>query len=366
MPGNAEHWGAVRKTLFRGLVLSMLLTAGYAWVSVDKTVQVEIDGQPRAVRTFARTVGGVLGQIDVKPGAHDLVAPAPTVHVKDGARIVLRRGRELTLTLNGQTRTVWVTALSVDEALQQLAVRNAGRAFVSASRSRSIPLGGLSLEVRTPARVTILADDHVHTVVTTKATLAEVFTQAKVALAKTDKVSAPLTILPLDGLVVRVTRVRGSKMSEDVEIPFDVIRKPDASMWLDQTRIATRGIPGIKVKTWALTYTNHRLTSKRLVSTKVVRQPRTQVQYYGTRRRTVDDLNWWALAQCESHNNPRAVSSGGTYRGLYQFRLSTWHGVGGVGDPIDASRSEQTYRAKKLYLRSGSSPWPYCGRYLFT
>lgn len=354
----------MRKTLFRGLVLSTLLTAGYAWVSFDKTVQVEIDGQPRAVRTFAGTVGGVLDQIDVSPAEHDLVAPASTVHVKDGSRIVVRRGRQLTLTLNGKTRTVWVTALSVDEALNQLAVRNATGAFVSASRSRDIPLSGLALEVRTPARVTIVADGKVHTVTTTKATLREVFKQARVRLGKSDKVSAPLSILPLNGLTVRVTRIRGSRESEDVAVPYVTIRKPDASMWLGDTRIATRGIPGVRVRTWALTYTDKKLTNRRLVSDKLLRKPVTQVQYYGTRRRTVDDLNWYALARCESGNNPRAIGGGGTYRGLYQFRYSTWYSVGGTGDPIDASREEQTYRAKRLYLRSGRSPWPYCGQYL--
>ena len=60
------------------------------------------------------------------------------------------------------------------------------------------------------------------------------------------------------------------------------------------------------------------------------------------------------------------MSSGGTYRGLYQFTMSSWAGVGGSGDPIDASPSEQTYRAQLLYQRSGDAVWPVCGRYLYT
>lgn len=354
----------MRKRLFQGLILSTLLTAGYAWVSFDKVVQVEIDGRPRAIRTYAGTVGAVLDQLDLEPGAHDLVAPKPDVPVKDGSRIVYRRGRQLTITLNGRTRTVWVTALTVAEALDQLAVRNAHGAFTSASRSREIPLDGIALEVRTPGRVTILADGKAHQVITTKATLREVLRQAQVSLAKTDKLSKPLTALPTDGLVVRVTRIRAGKETENVAIPFSTIRKPDASMWLGSTRVATHGIPGVKLRTYRLRYTDKKLTARWLVGSKVVRKPVTQVVYYGTKRRTVDDLNWYALARCESGNNPRAIGGGGAYRGLYQFRISTWQGVGGTGDPIDASVEEQTYRAKLLYLRSGRSPWPYCGRFL--
>ena len=75
-------------------------------------------------------------------------------------------------------------------------------------------------------------------------------------------------------------------------------------------------------------------------------------------------LHWDRLAHCESTSNPRAVSDGGTYRGLYQFDRPTWRSVGGLGDPIDASPAEQTYRAQLLYLERGRRPWPYCGRFL--
>jgi hypothetical protein len=68
------------------------------------------------------------------------------------------------------------------------------------------------------------------------------------------------------------------------------------------------------------------------------------------------------IAQCESHFNPRAVSASGTFRGMYQFSFSTWRAVGGKGDPADASVGEQTMRARILYRRAGSSPWPVCGR----
>lgn len=83
-------------------------------------------------------------------------------------------------------------------------------------------------------------------------------------------------------------------------------------------------------------------------------------------RPSADGLNWGALAQCESGGNPRAIGGGGRYRGLYQFMTSTWRSVGGVGDPINASPGEQTYRAQILYRRSGAGQWPVCGRRLFS
>lgn len=76
------------------------------------------------------------------------------------------------------------------------------------------------------------------------------------------------------------------------------------------------------------------------------------------------ESQWASLRMCESTDNPRAISPQGWYRGLYQFDLQTWGSVGGTGDPIDAPRDEQDYRAKLLYDSRGRSPWPVCGRYL--
>ena len=67
------------------------------------------------------------------------------------------------------------------------------------------------------------------------------------------------------------------------------------------------------------------------------------------------------IRQCESHGNYGAVSSGGTYRGAYQFSQSTWESVGGTGDPAAAPPEEQDARAAALYGSAGSSPWPNCG-----
>jgi hypothetical protein len=74
-----------------------------------------------------------------------------------------------------------------------------------------------------------------------------------------------------------------------------------------------------------------------------------------------DQLNWQALAACESGGQPGAVDASGTYGGLYQFDPQTWHSLGGTGRPQDATASEQTFRAKKLYMRQGAAPWPHCG-----
>jgi len=67
-----------------------------------------------------------------------------------------------------------------------------------------------------------------------------------------------------------------------------------------------------------------------------------------------------AIAQCESGGDPTAVSSGGLYRGKYQFSRATWRSIGGRGDPAAASEATQDRLAARLYAAQGTAPWSNC------
>lgn len=71
---------------------------------------------------------------------------------------------------------------------------------------------------------------------------------------------------------------------------------------------------------------------------------------------------WAALRRCESGGNYTAIAPNGHY-GAYQFDLTTWFSVGGVGQPNQASPTEQDYRALYLYRMRGWQPWS-CARSL--
>lgn len=88
---------------------------------------------------------------------------------------------------------------------------------------------------------------------------------------------------------------------------------------------------------------------------------RERAQYRAAFRR-VPRSTLSAIANCESHGNPRAIGGGGRYRGMFQMTFQIWGAVGGNGDPAGASVSEQYYRAALVYSRYGRGQWPVCGR----
>src|SRR3712207_7696458 len=77
---------------------------------------------------------GVTGVQTCALPIYDVVLPDPAAGVADGDTVVLNRARPLTLTVDGVESEVFVTALSVDEALAQLGYR-AEDLVVSASRN---------------------------------------------------------------------------------------------------------------------------------------------------------------------------------------------------------------------------------------
>ncbi|MCU1691322.1 MAG: hypothetical protein JWM64_413 [Frankiales bacterium] len=149
---------------------------------------------------------------------------------------------------------------------------------------------------------------------------------------------------------------------ERLPIPFPTVRREDPSRYRGTEAVAVAGREGALERT----YGDLGSAGRVLLREERVREPQTRVVAVGTKprpvaARTYGGLDWAALAQCESGGNPRAVSSSGKFRGLYQFSLSTWRSVGGSGDPIEHDRDAQTSRAYALYQRDGRAPWPECG-----
>jgi nucleoid-associated protein YgaU len=76
------------------------------------------------------------------------------------------------------------------------------------------------------------------------------------------------------------------------------------------------------------------------------------------------DVNWDAIAHCESHGNWNANTGNGYYGGL-QFSRGTWRAHGGgkyARTANGASRAEQIRVARKVARSQGLGAWPTCGK----
>ncbi|WP_425608653.1 ubiquitin-like domain-containing protein [Streptomyces albipurpureus] len=365
-----ERPDSLRRLVPQALVVAFLAGGTSAFVASDKAVRLTVDGVPRTMHTFADDVEELLHDEGVSVGRHDIVAPAPGQDLTSGDEVVVRFGRPVALTLDGERRQVWTTARTVDGALRQLGVRADG-AYLSASRSLAISRRGLVLDVRTERAVTFMADGRARTIRTNAATVAAALTEAGITLGSLDTTSVAPESFPRDGQTVTVMRISGSREVREESIPYDTVRTDDPELFKGTEIVTQQGRPGARRVTYELRTVNGVQQKPKKIADEVVREPVTQQIKVGTQPMPdnsvegADGLNWPALAQCESGGRPTAVDASGNYGGLYQFDTGTWRALGGSGRPQDAPAAEQTYRAKKLYVQRGATPWPHCGRRLY-
>jgi uncharacterized protein YabE (DUF348 family) len=342
-------------------------------VARGKQVTVTLDGSSRQLWTTAATVGDVLAAAAVAVGPHDTVAPSVGAAIADGSRVVVQRGRELTLTIDGQARSFWTTAPTVGQALADLG-RTAGDLELSADRSRPIPLSGLSVSATTLHTVSLV--DGVappRSLSTAARTVGEVLRTNDIDVAATDVVTPASSAAVTDGLSIVIQRRTTATLASTVALPQPAdltVNDPD----LDQgTRKVVKGHPGVAVVRGIATLLNGRVIATKEIARVTVTPAVATTIHLGTRalldwegdRVFFHDhtfgVNWDGLATCESTNRPTAVnanpSAGYPTYGLFQFDLPTWASVGGSGNPVDASPQEQLMRAKLLYQQRGLNPW---------
>ena len=380
-----------------GLVLTGLLAGSFAWASFSKTVTVTVDGVASTVSTRAGSVGDVLDAAALTVGEHDTLAPDAATAIGDGGEITLNRGRLLNLTVDGTEREIWVTARSVDEALDQLGFR-ASDIYVSASRSQRLPLDGLALELRMPKNITVLVDGKTLAVVTTAVDVEDLLAEQEITLAATDTTSMYLDQPLLNAMTLSVTRIRFEQVQQTRPIAHRTVEQPDAGLFDDESEVRQEGVDGAEVVTFKVTKTNGVETARTEISAKVTKAAVDRVVAVGTKDRpqpqpqqqqqqqqpqpspapsgggggstpppSSSGLNWDALANCESGGN-WAINTGNGYYGGLQFDKGTWDAYGGqqyADYPHQASRSEQIAVGERLYADRGDSPWPSCGYHLY-
>ena len=111
---------------------------------MSKMITLSVDGVAMTVSTMRSQVIDVVRDNGFAVGSHDDLSPLANAPVRQSETIVLRRGRPLQVSIDGQpAKQLWTTALTVDEALKALSLTDT--APIAASRASRLPLAGMTL-----------------------------------------------------------------------------------------------------------------------------------------------------------------------------------------------------------------------------
>ena len=363
--GKATAKSKAQRALVGALLLALTFVGGYA-VALHKTVTLSVDGLPMTVSTMKSRVIDVVRENGFAVGEHDNLYPGANQLVRQSDTIVLRRGRPLQVSIDGQpSKQVWTTALTVDEALKQLSMSDAAPA--AASRASRLPLAGMALPVVSAKHVHIndggVASDQRLAAPTVGLLLAA----AGAPLQQDDKVVPPASTPVIEGMQIVVTRIRVHNVAARMPLPASLRRIQDPTMNISRHVVEDPGTLGTQDVTFAVSTVNGVETGRRLVAHNVVTPARPFVQRVGAKPGTQvppvkNSAAWDALASCESSGN-WAVNTGNGFYGGVQFNQNTWERHGGLryAPRADlATREEQIAIAEVTRARQGWGAWPVC------
>ena len=362
---------ALRRLLPQALVVAFLAGGTSAFVASDKAVKLTVDGAPRTLHTFADDVRNCSRTSTWRSARTTSSRPPPAPSSPAVDEVVVRYGRPVQLTLDGQRRQVWTTARTVDGALRQLGVRRRGRLPV-----RLALLGDRPRGPRARRTHRALGDLHGRRPRTHPAHQRGDRRRGRlerpgIALAGPGHHLRPAGQLPAR----RADRHRdadqrhqgGTRGGHPVQGREDQGRRRCSRAprsWTGRAGPARGGSPTPCAPSTASSRSRARSHEE------VVRAPRSPSRSGSAPRRCpssvggADDLNWSGAGRLRVGRPPGRARSVGHLRGALPVRPGTWHALGGSGRPQQAPAGEQTFRAKKLYVKRGASPWPHCGRRL--
>ncbi|QLL06548.1 resuscitation-promoting factor [Mycobacterium gordonae] len=353
------------RLLVGALLVALVFAGGFA-VSSSKTVTLTVDGTSTRVSTMKSRVIDIVQENGFSVGERDDLYPAGDVTVQSAATIVLRRSRPLQITLDGQnSRQVWTTASTVDEALAQLAMTDTAPA--AASRASRVPLAGMTLPVVSAKTVEISDGGVVRTVHLPAPNVAGLLAAAGAPLQDSDQVVPAANTPIVDGMQIQVTRNRIERVTERVPLPPPARRIEDPELNMSREVVEDPGAPGTQDVTFAVAEVNGVETGRLPISNSVVTPAREAVVRVGTKPGTevppVNDGSVWdSLAGCEAGGN-WAINTGNGFYGGVQFDQGTWEANGGLryAPRADlATREEQIAVAEVTRQRQGWGAWPVC------
>lgn len=180
------------------------------------------------VSTRKPTVGEFLEEKEIVIGENDFVSPEPETEIADGDVLVIRKGRIVELTADGEVQFVTVTKATVSEALEEIGVTLSEEDIV------------------TPDKGTLIENE----------------------------------------MSINIDRVSKKEVTETVEIDFNTKKVNDSSLQKGKTKVSQKGEKGIKSIKYLVTTKNGEEVAKEYLSEAVTKEPVDEIIKVGTKKVT--------------------------------------------------------------------------------
>lgn len=368
----------------------LLVSGGIYWFAeqtnrLPKNYNVNIviishDNKQQIVPSKEKTVGKLLGKLNIKLGEGDVVEPSVNTRIdQDQFRVNIYRALPVQI-VDGTDRTFAFSAAKTPRSIAE----QAGTQLYPEDIVKTVPAedflrtSAIGEQVIVNRAIAVNVDLYGTPVVlrTHAKTVGELIKEKNIKLVANDQI-VPSTDTPISaGQPIAFIRT-GSKtetVTEQIATPVQVINDPTLAFGTSAVR--QQGTPGEQVVTYQIDLVNNVETSRKVIQKVVTKNPVNQVEVRGSATPSPGDVRgaiaYWAqhygvnadyllsVAKCESNFRTNAVGGGGLYLGLFQYAPSTWSGFSanaGVGGASIWDGNAQARTTAWAFANGKSSHW---------
>lgn len=259
----------------------LVAIVGFGALAGEKDVSLVLDGQLEQVTSHADTVGDFLERAAVGVGEHDDVTPEPDTPLTDGMMVEVVRARDITLLVGDNERRVIVTALTVEQLLDELGEGGGRHDVVRPARLTRVR-SGMVVEVVTPVPVMVSVDGAEHEVITDAASVRSVLDGLGIELGPDDRVTPPADARPEQGSHITVQRVTTTAEARQEAIGFGTEERPTEDLLRGERRELRAGDEGVLEIVEEVVRVDGAEESRTRTGERVLREPEGAVVAVGT------------------------------------------------------------------------------------
>jgi resuscitation-promoting factor RpfB len=290
----------------RVAILVSLGIATFTYGSVGKHVTVRVEGKPVSVQTSAATVGDALSRAGIDVGPLDTVRPSPVSSIREGTTIDVQRAKPVTVLLDGKARTVMVTGLTVQQVLQQLAVRGQMADAVTPPRGARVEPGMTIIYSRAIGLI-VVHDDQRQRVVTNAKTVGAVVRELGIKLGAHDMLVPPASARPTQGMTIQILRVGVRHEVVRSRMHYSTVLRRDRNLDYGTHKVIQNGRDGLRLIRYESRYVQGHKATRRIIGSQWLTTPIPRIIAIGAK---------YANCSCKSGTQTGGASWYGEANGM--------------------------------------------------
>lgn len=262
------------------IITCIFATTAFAGLASEYNVIIDDNGNEYTITTDEKEPIEILNDANIALGANDKLNIS-SFQEGVGGKIIIDRLNTINIKSGDAITPYEVYANTVSEAFDEIGL-NLSDCKINFDINEQV-VNGMVIEVELPNAVTINADGKSLNITTLNITVAEALAHSGVVLGENDFTEPTTDAIVENGTVINVYRVETKTIDINETIDFDTIKKEDSSLARGKTKVEVNGKDGEKLTTYQITYINGKESSRKEISSKVLKEAVNKVEIVGTK-----------------------------------------------------------------------------------